>query len=528
MCSQLARTSAEGLAGTQVCSHRLSATHPQAPDNAAHTALFLLSGMAPRSLELLLEGTGLHALVNHVLPLLGLHELGRLATVCQRLHTVVADAPEHVWQASARLSQPHLQHPVHRAASCRAYLREQHALHAAIDAGSSRHECRFGSEPGAVAPDLTTCALLVRDPGGHDDLVLVELSTSRELKRFRLPAREYLKCSELIVWDPCGRLCMLPWGEAWSTLEGASTDAGACIVDTWAGAVAEISLGVQGPGCPVCDGFSPAGLLLVCHTVAARLVWTAFCASGVVQHRINVPTHCLGAESQELSLSPSGDQAALLVSAARTYTLWDLPTGRTRQHDLPAEFSCLQDVAWCPSSSRLLCCTQRHALVLDLQARLLSATSFSSCPGPAMWEGDLVAIMALPENAWDPLTAQCTQLFMFAVQEDQLLPTASFDITQVPGDTSSLRLLGPPRISPDWQHIALSAVLVEAHTIFMNTLVLLVLRADGTLCLDCPCPRSGFPISAGWSASGSAVASHQAAALRSPQDAWTVDIVTFL
>ena len=175
----------------------------------------LLAGMAACSLEPLLEGAGDQVLVAHVLPQLSLHELGRLASVCRRLRTAVAAVRERVWQAMARVSLPHPQHPVHRAASCRAYMRQQHTVAAALASGHGAHETHQLRQPGALAPNLSTYAVLVRVGRATQILVLRDLATRCELQRFCLPAQEYVGWHFFrhgVYWDAESRCCAMPWG----------------------------------------------------------------------------------------------------------------------------------------------------------------------------------------------------------------------------------------------------------------------------------------------------------------------------
>ena len=214
--------------------------------------------MAASSLQPLLEGAGLHALVSHVLPLLSPHELGRLSASCSRLRTVVAGLPEATWQACAWRSQPHPQHPIHSAASCRAYLRRQHAAHTAISSGRSSVTTAPAGLYTVLAPDLSRHAVVHRA-----SLQLLDAATHRESARYELPWNSSWGGPQ---WDSSGSCIALPWGANWCGEEdvdlGEPTRTGLCILHLQTGGLTHIDLGMQS-ACCIFGGFTQAGSIVV-------------------------------------------------------------------------------------------------------------------------------------------------------------------------------------------------------------------------------------------------------------------------
>ena len=498
-------------AGSQVRSHALSpASLPPAGSSS------LLAGMAACSMQPLLAGAGLDPFVSHFLPLLSLHDLGRLSSTYRRVRTVVDTAPDAVWKATARHSQPHPDHPVHRAASCPAYLRQQHAVHAAINSGHSAHRTFSSPGPGELAPDLATCALLNKaNADAGYSLELRDLASQHLQASFSLPDLDYDRSSFSVTWDWTSGRCAVRWGRAWYRIQpGTQSTGGVCIVDTRTGSVAVIDLGPQ-PATPSCGGFA-AGLLLLRHTVAATPVWTAFCAAGRARHRIDVPAHCLGLASPP-AVAPTGMQAALILGwRDLAITLWQRSADRTLRVDLPADLGGLLYVVWSPCSSLLLCLTQTSAVMMSAEGSSLSVTSLSSCPSRAAWRGDLVVIVCLPDNIWAITGVQATQLCIYTVDGSHLVFKARLDISSIPGKCS---FMYGPAISPDWQHIAVTAVQYTGNSKTAESLV--VLRSDGTLCMASPLSNFSIPTELSWSPSGAAVASHR---MRSYQ--FAVELVT--
>ena len=478
--------------------------------------------MSACSLQTLLEGAGLDVLLTHVLPLLSLHDLGCLACSCRRLRAVAAEAPAAVWQAGAHRLHPHPAHPVHRATSCQAYLRQQHAVHAALGAGRSVRTTCSMPEPGVLSPDFDACAVLVKHGDSHS-LVLREPASQRELKRISLPAQQYLMSSYGLKWGPATRCCAVLWGEAWVTQDAPRHKAGVCIVDTHTDAVHACNLGWQ-RAIPLYGGFLPSGYLLVQHTASAGPVWTACSATGA-RHRINVPQNCLSDYEQAFAVSPGGDHIALfsrswLYGTHDSFTLWRLfaETSTTWLIDVD-DRGLVRDIVWSSLPSHFLCVTTTHALIFDDLGSLLTSTPLSSgttydgwhhCNTLGTWVGDLVALMCR------------TRLFMFSVQDVGLVPRAEVDITGLPGKNFQWVMTNSPQISPDWQHVVVLAMQWSESRAHEHSVLLL--RADGSLCMDYTCLRPGCPSSVAWSPSGAAVASDRSHV----QHGFCVDLMSFV
>ena len=497
------------------------APHALSPALSALHAHRLLAGVAACGLEPLLEGAGLQVLVAHVLPQLSLHELGRLATVCRRLRTAVITAPEALWQGTARVSLPHPQHPVHRAASCRAYLCQQHTVHAALRSGRGAHVTHQLRQPGALAPNLSTYAVLVRIGRASHILVLRELASRRELQRFQLPAQEFLGWhffSHGVYWDSESRRCALPWGRAWLDSQDYAGSAGLCIVDTQTGGTALIPLGNQAFWL-ACTGFTPGGLLVVRHTTRRGRIWKAFDADGAAQSKMRSICDDTNMDGERLALAPSGDQAVLYLGGVGEgsdfFQLWCLLTGTAWRVRL-AEGAKLKEIIFSPCATQLLCLTRFSALVMDLQGTVLASTDLPSCPSHAAWSGDLVAITCRPDDEWESQCIHATQMRVFTVQSASLMACAVARLANPTGEHELWHFLGTPVFSPSWQHIAVPACKFSP----MEDKVMLF-TADCTLCMDIAGPELSLG-TLRWSESGSAVACS-----RSSRESLLVDVVSF-
>ena len=67
----------------------------------ADAAATCAGSLMPPALRLLLDGAGLDALLERILPLLPLRALGRLSATSRRLRALVAGLPEATWHACA-------------------------------------------------------------------------------------------------------------------------------------------------------------------------------------------------------------------------------------------------------------------------------------------------------------------------------------------------------------------------------------------------------------------------------------------
>ena len=266
------------------------------------------AGMAATGLQPLLHGAGLDVFTRHIMPLLTVQALGRLATTSKCLRDVVQSAPESTWQACARRTlhrysspaQPPPRdsvssrlhacrtHPVFAAPSARHCLQQQVVLRAKLAAGDvTVHTGSLPCSP-ALAPDLSMCAVSVADP---PRLVLLELPGPRQLASWDLP-QPLSNDSSTWQWSRCG-VVAVPWGDSWLTPSGALTGepgrAGVTWVDTSSGVAADADLGVQSNGEPALGPFTPCGLLPVRHSKDGVLVWSLFDESGHAQHTVPCP-----------------------------------------------------------------------------------------------------------------------------------------------------------------------------------------------------------------------------------------------
>ena len=422
------------------------------------------AGMAASSLQPLLEGAGLDALLTHILPLLSLHELGRLAASCRRLRVVVAHVPEAKWQAAAWRSQPHPQHPIHRAASCQAYLRRQHAVHSAVSAGCVM-VTTTPPTPGKLAPDLSAYAALIRQSDGTDSLQVLEMATHRLRTCIRLPP---LNFQSPVHWDQASSRVALPWGIVWHEKQDYPVCTGVCLVHLQTGGVAQIQLGLQVQG-PVFGGFTLSSLAYVRHTQGPAHVWSAFDGTGGVQHRTAA---CFAHEhSEQLVLAPAGTHAAAYVASLYSYfAVWQLAAcSATRVETGEAVWQ----VVWSPCSKMLLSLGTRCARLWSLEGEALSDTQLHGLPTNTSWSGPSVAVLC--HEAICPKHLRC-----YTAVGTDLTPAFVFESP----DTWRLDAV---QVSPDWRHVAvLTSQDLERGE--WQAGQLLVFSARGQLCM-----RVGMP-----------------------------------
>ena len=278
----------------------------------------------------------------------------------------------HASQACSHLSFPHLQHPIHAAASCRSYMRRQTDVHASIERGQATLTTLCASDPdnrllGCLAPNLSTHARLWK---GSPRLELEELPgphaashSFRQTARIKVPVRDYT----VLLWDPACRHLAMSWGAL--GYGSGTVPAGVDILDTHQNSLAEIDLGLQSRHCR-CQGFSQSGGLLVRHDTPSGLRWTVFNVAGTALHSIasvhtllNCSTH-----TEHLVLAPSAEQAALCLNQApssRSFFVWHLAANSPQQVDLPDVAGTMRTIVWSPCSARLLTLSSRHACLWD-------------------------------------------------------------------------------------------------------------------------------------------------------------------
>ena len=422
----------------------------------------LPAGMAASSLQPLLEGAGLDCFASHVLPLLSLCDLGRLASTSRLLRAVVADVPESVWAASAWHSQPHPQHPIHSAASCPAYLRRQHAVHAAIDTGRGDLTTLEGSC--WPAPDMTKSASFApaaSEDAQQDRIQLLDLPGGGSVAVFDVPAHdEYLQVRPM-TWDPASRRIALPWGEIWENDTYEEATAGICVLDTQTGAVSEFELDQQ-PRQTLFRGWTPCGWLLIRHLVAQRLVWSAFTADGAVQRRTASCWTDVDDEEackERLVLAPSGTHAALSDEEGAIVLLWHMVADSSTRLHWPFSAGNVTWLLWSPCSCTLLgLCSEGRALLWDMDGAIQFSVDLGSCPAAGAWSGDALAVPSWPwpltELSTDP-PLSCNRLRTYRVQDSRLHQEASFDLAA--GCASEVWHFRRAALSPDWQHVAVTA-----------------------------------------------------------------------
>ena len=473
--------------------------------------------MAACGLQPLLEGAGLDCFVSRVLPRLSLSELAHLGATCRCLHTLLtADSAEAIWQASARHSLPHPQHPIHRVGSCQAYLRQQHAVHAAIETGGGHKHTITAEGQGALVPDAATAVAYRKDGAGGHWLVLRDLATGAETASFHLPDLASARRSRSLYWDPENRRCMVPWGKA-RRRTAEPIRRGFYLIDRQTGGVTRVEMGLQSRRL-LCGGFSASGLLFIQHTAATGQVWTAYCAASLARHQLQVPLQMERSEKQELAVSPFGNHAALFLrppDSRSEFLLWHLNSPGVQPICLPAEYEMVRDLVWGPCSSRLLCLTGKCALLVDTAGDLLASLSLDLCPDRGAWVGNLIAIKCRPTPGAE---VQPDWLCLVTEHDNQLEQRTAIDLHSIAGKPDYWHVIGRPQIAPDWQHVALIA------TISINCRVgdSIMLRADGTLCLHCFGRQQGRRQTCCWSACGSTIASD-----RSLLDTSAIDLIRF-
>ena len=462
------------------------------------------------SLQPLLEGAGLDALLSHVLPLLSLHDLGQLASTSRRLRAVVAEVPESTWQACARRIQPHPQHPIHRAASCQAYLRRQHAMHADISAGRSTLSTP-AEQRVFLSPDFATHSWLLRRDGGAPSLQLLDAATQRERARFRLAPRSY---RSVHFWDQASSCVALLWGAPWfaddhdSLALPAST--GLCIVHARTGELSHIKLGLQS-GCTLFEAFTPNGSVVLHQTLGTQLVWRVLDRAGAAQH--SAPSLFAGhacCSAERLVIAPEGTHAASCLRAAYSacscFGLWDLAPSSFRSVDAEHD---VKDVLWSPCSLYVLCLTARGVQLWQQDQPLFRLHCEARVVG-ASWSGDVVAILChryadpKPDSASESdmeSSPDVSLVSVYTVQDLRLSLSCQLDMADLlPGKWQ----LGRPELSPDWQHIAVSAQPypdAQSHACH-----LMVFNTSGQLCLHAGVPGEHYCLR--WSSEGDAVACH--------------------
>ena len=445
--------------------------------------LALCAGMAAASLQPLLEGAGLDALLSHVLPLLSLHDLGRLCASCRRLRTVVSTAPAAVWQASANRSQPHPQHPVHSAVSCQAYLRQQHATHAAI---SSRRSVvtTMSSSPGNHSPDLSAYATLLSEAVGSHSLQLLDLATLRETASIKLPALDYARW---LFWDRTSDRVALPWGSTWRDNVVPAVPTGLCIVHAQSGELTQIDLGLESDRV-IFGGFTPDGSVIIRHALAAELVWTLFDATGAPQVST---TSCFSgdadSEVERMALAPDGARAATFMGPSDFdcifFALWQPSTGSTLSVETG---DIVRGVSWSPCSQFLLCRGWSNVTIWDTQGVQLSTTDMHAQCYHASWVGNMIAVFCRDiydagSDAGSDSAEEETCLRVFTVQDQTLTFCFRYELpgsSETPGEWE----LGDPVVSPDWQHIAVMAYNVRGTELGRGSQLLVLSTAGGRLC----------------------------------------------
>ena len=468
--------------------------------------------MATLSLQPLLEGAGLDVLFSHALPLLGLHDLGRLASTSRRLRAVVADVPESTWQACAWRSQPHPQHPIHSAASCRAYLCRQHAAHAAISSGRSGVVPTPPAYEAILAPDLTRHAVLRnrQSVSGSHSLQLLDATTHSETACYKLPLRESWG---LPHWDQASSRVALPWGSNWYTDddEGLPVPTGVCIVELRTGGLTHIDLGLQST-CSILGGVTAAGSTVVRHMRNSITAWSVFDISGTELH--STPS-CFGATdmidfiAERLILAPAGTHAASYPRAScagcTQFAIWELAAGQARSVNTGSH---LREVLFSPCSRHALTMSVGRAQIWDTEGSLLSSTQLDAQPFYASWAGDVVAVVCRLDAASESATGSyargpgCLQVYSLrdaghGLSLQSRVPEGSL---AAPGWR-----LGSLCVSPDWQHIAVLASRTAEHRASISgRSELLVLDANTQLCMRAGLPKDHYGLT--WSAGGDAVA----------------------
>ena len=445
------------------------------------------AGMPVSSLQPLLEGAGLDCLLSHVLPLLSLHDLGRLASTSQRLRAVVADVQEATWQACAWRSQPHPQHPIHRAASCQAYLRTQHATHTAISSGRTTVTRAPKVHDPVLAPDLSSHAVLGKTCSGGKVLRLFDSATERQTACFQLPQQHYYA---LPSWDLTGSRIAVLWGSSWCFNPGPLDSTGFCIVNLDAATVSRVDLGLQLPGVSI--GFTPGGSVVVSHQRGTETTWSVFACSGTEQHSVLSPFAGRSFGDERLILAPAGTHAALYLRAKNTqctsFALWQLTEDRARSVSTE---SAVREVLFSPCSRYALSvgpCTQLWNTQGQLQySRHFEGWTFHG----ASWAGDVLA-----------LHGRVTGQSQVAVYRLQDLALRLAFVYQLPCTTQHYsEWLDSPQVSPDWQHIALLAT-TDRSLLWRSDL--LVIDMGGHLCTRVTLPADHYHLA--WSSDGTAIA----------------------
>ena len=463
--------------------------------------------MAVSSLQPLLEGAGLDALVTHVLPLLSPHDLGRLACASRRLRAVVADVPESTWQAAAWRTYPHQQHPIHCAASCQAYLRRQHATHAAISSGRTSMTVAAGPRHAQLAPDLTRHAALRETASGGHFLQLLDVATQHEVARFELPPLQFRQAPS---WDLSSSRIALTWGADWISEYGqAPVASGVCIVHVLTGNMTQAALGPQ-PTCPIFGGFNPGGSALVFRMLDTEPVWTVLDSTGSVQCNAASPFNGHPySRGEHLVLAPANTHAASYLRSCgaqcSSFALWHLSEGKSF-HTIDT-YGETRDLSWSPCSAQILTLSTNRAQLRDTQGSMLSCIDFSAQPLHASWSGSVVAFVCESAPDSNPALARdrkapMSHLQVYKAQDASL--TLSF-VYELSGSLpKSDWKLGHAQVSPDWHHITVLVRRRATPEYRSSSYQLLVLSAAGHTCMHADIPGLHYHLT--WAADGTAVA----------------------